>query len=192
MREIKRHFRFRGFATNIEINNSNTHTSFGAWSPVHARARRGIAKNLSLSKSGTNRLSRNRRRSWRRCLDAALAREAAIRAPAMAAPAVTKAAAALAAQRARWRAVTLRGLGVRVGSSHLCVSRALRGGRGKEEPLSAIATVLHAAPGDDGLPVGLRFGFPRAAEQRLSSLPLPVLSISARTPTSSQLCISSC
>ena len=32
------------------------------------------------------------------------------------------------------------------------VSRALRGGRGKEEPLSAIATVLHAAPGDDGLP----------------------------------------
>ena len=26
------------------------------------------------------------------------------------------------------------------------------GGRGKEEPLSAIATVLHAAPGDDGLP----------------------------------------
>ena len=32
------------------------------------------------------------------------------------------------------------------------VSRALRGGRGKEEPLSAIATVLQAAPGDDGLP----------------------------------------
>ena len=31
------------------------------------------------------------------------------------------------------------------------VSRALRGGRGKEEPLSAIATVLQAAPGDDGL-----------------------------------------
>ena len=27
----------------------------------------------------------------------------------------------------------------------LCVSRALRGGRGKEEPLSAIATVLHSA-----------------------------------------------
>ena len=51
MREIKRHFRFRGFATNIEINNSNTHTSFGAWSPVHARARRGIAKNLSLSRN---------------------------------------------------------------------------------------------------------------------------------------------
>ena len=34
----------------------------------------------------------------------------------------------------------------------VCVSRALRGGRGKEEPLSAIATVLQAAPGDDGLP----------------------------------------
>ena len=34
----------------------------------------------------------------------------------------------------------------------VCVSRALRGGRGKEEPLSAIATVLQAAPGDDDLP----------------------------------------
>ena len=33
-----------------------------------------------------------------------------------------------------------------------CVSRALRGGRGKEEPLSAIAMVLQAAPGNDGLP----------------------------------------
>ena len=32
------------------------------------------------------------------------------------------------------------------------VSRALRGGRGKEEPLSAIAMVLQAAPGDDDLP----------------------------------------
>ena len=36
--------------------------------------------------------------------------------------------------------------------SAACVSRALRGGRGKEEPLSAIAMVLQAAPGDDGLP----------------------------------------
>ena len=34
-----------------------------------------------------------------------------------------------------------------------CVYRApCGGGRGKEEPLSAIATVLQAAPGDDGLP----------------------------------------
>ena len=32
------------------------------------------------------------------------------------------------------------------------VSRALREGRGKEEPLSAIAMVLQAAPGDDDLP----------------------------------------
>ena len=37
-------------------------------------------------------------------------------------------------------------------SQEACVSRALRGGRGKEEPLSAIAMVLQAAPGDDGLP----------------------------------------
>jgi len=34
----------------------------------------------------------------------------------------------------------------------LCVSRALRGGRGKEEPLSAIAMALQAAPGNDDLP----------------------------------------
>ena len=36
MREIKRHFRFRGFAANIEINNSNTHTSFVAPLGYHA------------------------------------------------------------------------------------------------------------------------------------------------------------
>jgi len=36
-------------------------------------------------------------------------------------------------------------------TTYMCVSRALRGGRGKEEPLSAIV-VLQAAPGDDGLP----------------------------------------
>ena len=34
----------------------------------------------------------------------------------------------------------------------VCVSRALRGGRGKEEPLSAIAMALQAAPGNDDLP----------------------------------------
>jgi len=34
----------------------------------------------------------------------------------------------------------------------VCIcTRALRGGRGKEEPLSAIAMVLQAAPGDDDL-----------------------------------------
>ena len=40
----------------------------------------------------------------------------------------------------------------RLGVGLVCVSRALRGGRGKEEPLSAIAMVLQAAPGDDDLP----------------------------------------
>ena len=40
----------------------------------------------------------------------------------------------------------------RLGILAAVVSRALRGGRGKEEPLSAIAAVLQAAPGDDGLP----------------------------------------
>ena len=40
------------------------------------------------------------------------------------------------------------------GVDKMLVSRALRGGRGKEEPLSAIAMVLQAAPGDDGLPPG--------------------------------------
>ena len=35
--------------------NTNTHTSFGAWSPVHARARR-IAKNLSLPNTTTKHL----------------------------------------------------------------------------------------------------------------------------------------
>ena len=35
-----------------------------------------------------------------------------------------------------------------------CVSRALRGRRGKEEPRSAIAMVLQAALGNDGLGAG--------------------------------------
>ena len=34
----------------------------------------------------------------------------------------------------------------------LCIARLAGGGRGKEEPLSAIAMVLQAAPGDDDLP----------------------------------------
>ena len=41
---------------------------------------------------------------------------------------------------------------VRSSPKVICVSRALRGGRGKEEPLSVIAMVLQAAPGDDDLP----------------------------------------
>ena len=40
------------------------------------------------------------------------------------------------------------------------VSRALRGGRGKEEPLSAIAMELQEAPGDDDLPPPVPLGTP--------------------------------
>ena len=36
--------------------------------------------------------------------------------------------------------------------SHMCIARLAGGGRGKEEPLSVIAMVLQAAPGDDDLP----------------------------------------
>ena len=42
-----------------------------------------------------------------------------------------------------------------------CVSRALlRGGRGKEEPLSVLAMVLQAAPGGDDLPLPAPLGTP--------------------------------
>ena len=38
-----------------------------------------------------------------------------------------------------------------------CIARLAGGGRGTEEPLSAIAMVLQAAPGDDDLPPPVRY-----------------------------------